>query len=99
MVASMLAVATPALAATASRDPYARLFTAQLNGSTPSAQPSPVAPSPKPPTLNSAPIHVVVCGMTVMQGDATIDAAMAHHPPANAPAPVITLIQPATCSR
>jgi len=99
IVTGMLALTAPALAATPSRDPYAHLFTAQLNGAAATSQPSPAAASPKPLTGNAAPVHVVVCVLTVMQGDANVDPAMAHHPPANAPTPVITVIQPAACNR
>jgi len=99
MVAGVLALTSPAFAATASKDPYAHLFTAQLNGLAATPQPSPAPASPKPSASNAAPIKVVVCGLTVMQGDANVDPAMAHHPPANAPTPVLTVVQPAVCNR
>jgi hypothetical protein len=52
-----------------------------------------------PPDARPATVQIVVCGMTIVQGDSTIDRTMAHHPPANAPMPSITVAQPATCTR
>jgi hypothetical protein len=86
------------------QNPYANLFTAQLAG-VPAAQqkqPQPVLPQQLATPLGMQPASgqtVVVCGLTVMQGDAKIDGLMVHHPPANAPKPIITVMQPAVCNR
>ena len=96
-VALSAAVLTGVLALPASRfaeglparNSHAGLFTALPKG----------VPLTLPPAARPATIHTVVCGMAVVEDDSTIDAATAHHPSANVPAPAITEAQPATCTR
>lgn len=96
----ILACAAPGWAAeTPRRNPYTRLFTAQLNGSPAMAQTRLRVPMPPALPVNAIPTTTVVCGMTVIEGDAKVDPAMAHHPPANARTPIITVVQPAICNR
>jgi hypothetical protein len=84
--------------------PYANLFTAQLNvtppqGHTPAPASAPqLVPFPQPPQ-NSLQTQTVVCGLTVLQGDAKIDAKMPRHPPANAPKPSITIAPAQRCQK
>jgi hypothetical protein len=80
------------------QNPYASLFTGQLDGApNPRSMPVPAIPFDLPPRLQSGPGQTVVCGLTVRQGDSTIDSAMPHHPPANAPKASITFIPPPAC--
>jgi hypothetical protein len=78
------------------RNPYASLFAGQLNGA-PKPQTPPAAPQFTLPPM--APTQTVVCGMTVVQGDAKIDPAMPHHPPANAPTPARKMVPASVCRK
>ena len=82
------------------QNPYANLFTGQLNGGVP---PRPLLPAPVLPFL-AAPMarlerEQIRCGMSVMQGDTTIDRRMAHKTPAGPKPPSITIVQPPLCGR
>jgi hypothetical protein len=95
-------LALPALAHAAGspqrQNPYASLFTGQLDGATnPRPMPVPAIPFDLPPRLQSGPSQTVVCGLSVRQGDSTIDPAMPHYPPANAPKASIKFIPPPAC--
>jgi hypothetical protein len=80
------------------QNPYASLFTGQLNAaSNPRPTPVPAVPFVLPPLLQSAPSQTVACGLTVMQGDSKIDPAMPHRPPANAPNGSIKIIPSLVC--
>ena len=95
-----LPVSVVAAGGTQQRDPYANLFAGQLNV-TPPAPPSPTsAPQfvPLPPTP-PAPPRTVVCGITVVQGDAKIDPKMPQHPSLNAPKPVIGIFPAPACRK
>ena len=97
-------LAFPASAEAAQRRaPYSGLFTGQL-----SVTPQPQAPAPVPapqfvplPPLRELPLpnQKVVCGMTVAQGDATIDPKMPQRLPANAPKSTIKIIPAPTCGK
>ena len=81
------------------QNPYANLFTRQLNGGVP---PRPLPPAPVLPFL-AAPMarlepDQIRCGMSVMQGDTMIDPKMAHKTPAGSK-PSITILQPPLCGR
>jgi hypothetical protein len=102
----LAALAFPVSAYAAQRRvPYATLFTGQLNVTPPQPPVSapvpptpplvPLTPKPPDPLLKQA----VICGMTVAQGDATIDPKMPHHPPANAPKPSTKIIPAPACQR
>ena len=54
---------------------------------------------PPAPQANSLPSQTVVCGMTVLQGDAKIDPKMPQHPPANAPKPIIGVVPAPACRK
>lgn len=111
----VLALPASALAGGASQNrsnPYGALFVGQLSGSTQQKQPTPVLPpslpSPSPnfalPPLqplpqNAPPPQIVICGMTVAQGDATIDPKMPQHPPVNAPKPSIVIVPAPACQK
>jgi hypothetical protein len=80
------------------QNPYASLFTGQLDGApNPRPMPVPTIPFDLPPRLQSGPSQTVVCGLTVMQGDSTIDPAMPHRPPANAPKGSVEIIPSPVC--
>jgi len=82
------------------QNPYARLFAGQLNGAPAPSTPVPTPRSvPFPTAGGSAPNRTVICGMTVVQGDAKIDPAMPHKPPANAPKAVIEIIPAPACRK
>jgi hypothetical protein len=101
----LAALAFPASAYAQRRPPFATLFTGQLNVTPPQPPASaPVPPLPQlvPPTPKLPDLlqkQTVVCGMTVAQGDATIDPKMPHHPPANAPKPSIRIIPAPACQK
>jgi len=65
----------------------------------PAVPPTPqlVPLAPKSPDLLQK--QTVICGLTVAQGDATIDPKMPHHPPANAPKPSIKIIPAPACQK
>jgi hypothetical protein len=83
------------------RNPFASLFTGQLPG-----VPAPQSPSgqvampqmPLPPSGSTA-NQTVTCGMTVVQGDSTIDPKMPRRPPANAPKPSIRIVPAPACQK
>jgi hypothetical protein len=82
------------------QEPYGSLFTAQLNNRPAPPRPPARALQFNPPVVApSASAPTIVCGMTVTQGDASIDTAIAHRVPANAPTPLITVVPPPTCKR
>jgi hypothetical protein len=54
---------------------------------------------PPVPQPNPLPSQTIVCGMTIIQGGATLDAKMAHHPPANAPKPMIKVFPAPACQK
>ena len=81
--------------------PYKNLFTAQFSPASP-VPPRTLIPMPAPqfvpsPAASSAGAQTIVCGMTVLQADSKIDPAIVHRTPANAPRPLITVIQPQIC--
>ena len=95
---SVLALPVSVFTTGSRQAPYRSLFTAQLNGS----------PTPRRPTANaiqftppiaapSASAPTIVCGMTVVQGDSSIDAAIVHRLPANTPTPLIAVVPPERC--
>jgi hypothetical protein len=100
LIAGMLA-STAAVSATEGaqrQNPYATLFTGQLNGApkpqTPPARAAQFIPLPAMP-----PTQTVICGMTVVQGDSKIDPTMPHRPPANAPKPSVTIVPAQACQK
>jgi hypothetical protein len=83
------------------QNPYASLFTAQLSGV---PAPSVQAPVPAPPLVpltmrQSADNQTIICGMTIVEGDAKVDTAMPHHPSTSGPKPLIRTVQPQICHR
>src|SRR5262249_9643039 len=87
-------------------NPYAGLFTGQIvtspeNAPAPSERPRyriPFVVSPTPGSLPS-PSTMVVCGLTIVQGDARLDPAMSHQPPANASTPSIKIVPAPACQK
>jgi len=51
------------------------------------------------PQVHSLPSQAVICGMTVLQGDAKVDPKMPQHPPANAPKPSIKIVPAPACQK
>jgi hypothetical protein len=103
IIAVLAPAATVAAQGRQPQNPYANLFSGQLNGApTPRTPPSPppqLVPLPAMPPLSSLPAQTVVCGMTVVQGDSKLDSAMPHHPPANAPKPSIKIVPAPACQK
>ena len=96
-LSTVLALPASVFAAGGRQDPYGSLFLAQLNGSAslqPPAQVLQFVPRVAPP---SASAQTITCGMTVVQGDSQIDAALVHRSPTSAPKPLITVVQPQIC--
>jgi len=101
----LAALAFPASAYAQRQPPYATLFTGQLNVT----PPQPPASAPVPPLPQLVPLapklpdlpqkQAVICGLTVAQGDATIDPKMPHHPPASAPKPSIRIVPAPACQK
>ena len=54
---------------------------------------------PPAPQANSLPSQTIVCGMTVLQGDAKIDPKMPQHPSLNAPKPSIKIVPAPACQK
>jgi hypothetical protein len=52
-----------------------------------------------PLPMPSASAPTIVCGMTIVQGDSSLDPAIVHRLPANAPAALITVAPPPKCKR
>jgi hypothetical protein len=105
LIAGVLA-STAAVSATEGaqrQNPYATLFTGQLNGApTPQTPPAPAPqfiPLPPLPRSYPSPAQTVVCGLTVVQGDSKIDSKLPHHPPANAPKPSIRIVPAPACQK
>jgi len=102
---SVLALPASSVFAGGSRqDPYQSLFTAQLHGaSRPAAQakqaPAQVVQFSPSTTTAPASAPTIVCAMTVIPGDASVDPAILHRVPANAPRGLITVVPPPTCKR
>jgi hypothetical protein len=106
---ALLAVPASVFAANPQRqNPYANLFTGQLGDDVPQRKPSapavpPSRPSPSPnlvlpPTRQyPQPAQTVVCGLTVLQGDTTIDPKMPQRQQANAPKPSIRIFPAPSC--
>ena len=96
---AVLAVPASALAGGAPQNrsnPYAGLFVGQLGDMTPQKPPLPnlvLPPAPQYPL----PKQTVICGLTVQQGDATLDSKMPQHPPSSAPKPIIGVIPAPAC--
>jgi len=54
---------------------------------------------PPAPQANSLPSQTIVCGMTVLQGDAKIDPKMPQHPSQSAPKPSIKIVPAPACQK
>jgi hypothetical protein len=110
IVAALAVLAAPASAfaggaAQNRANPYGSLFAGQLGGI---SQQAPSAPAPAPsrpfiqtpaPRTNQAPKQTIVCGLTVVQGDATIDSKMPQKLPPNAPKPSIRIVPAPACQK
>ena len=79
------------------RNPYASLFTAQLDGGLARRSAPAQSVGFDLPRAQSAIGPTVVCGMTVRNGDSHIDPALVHHPRANSPKPSITIMPAPAC--
>ena len=108
MRTSLLVAAAAVLLAPASawagaqpRNPYASLFTAQLNGVSPEkpAPPRAPAPVPLPQPSFSAPAQTVVCGLTIVQGNSKLDPKMPRKLPAGAPKGAIQVMPAPACGK
>jgi hypothetical protein len=100
LTTSLLAVvlALPASGFAGSRpNPYQNLFTAQL--APPRAKPLAAAVPFIMPPSSPFPTQRIVCGLTVVQGDAKIDRTMPHHASDKAPKPTIKMFPAPACQR
>jgi hypothetical protein len=95
--AAVIVAPSPARAGAQPRNPYANLFTAQLNPADPQ-KPTPPRPSVPPPSF-SAPSQTVVCGLTIVHGQANVDPKMPQKPPAGAPKGAIKVMPAPMCQK
>jgi hypothetical protein len=112
LIVTLLAVlVAPAAALAAERphreNPYGGLFTEQLGSERAPSVPKAPAPSlpvaqlpnlVQPATQESPlPAVIINCGMTIYQGNPSIDSKMPQRPSANAPKPAIDIVPAPAC--